>query len=61
MLYWLLYEKLHTTWGPLRLFGYVTFRIALASLLAMLIVLVFGPAFIAWLRRFQIGQFIREE
>jgi phospho-N-acetylmuramoyl-pentapeptide-transferase len=61
MLYWLLYEKLHTTWGPLRLFGYVTFRVALASLLAMLIVLVFGPAFINRLKRFQIGQYIREE
>ena len=44
MLYWLLFEKLHTSWGPLRLFGYVTFRVALASLFAMLFTLLLGPA-----------------
>ncbi len=61
MLYWLLFEKLHTTWGPMRLFGYVTFRVALASIVAMLLTLILGPAFIERLRRFQVGQYIREE
>lgn len=61
MLYWLLFEKLHDLWGPLRLFGYVTFRIALASLFALAITIAFGPMFINWLRRFQVAQYIREE
>jgi phospho-N-acetylmuramoyl-pentapeptide-transferase len=61
MLYWLLFEQLHSTWGPLRLFGYVTFRVAIAGLTAMLLTLLFGSAFIQRLRSFQIGQYIREE
>jgi len=61
MLYWLFYETLFPSFGPFRLFGYVTFRTALASLTAMLIMIVFGPWFIARLRSFQIGQYIRED
>lgn len=61
MLYWLLFERLSPTFGPLRLFGMVTFRVASASLLAMLICIVLGPWLIARLRQFQIGQYIRED
>ncbi|MCC6585423.1 MAG: phospho-N-acetylmuramoyl-pentapeptide-transferase [Bryobacterales bacterium] len=61
MLYWLFFEKLSTSFGPLRLFGYVTFRVAAASLLAMLLCIALGPAMIARLRQFQIGQYIRED
>ena len=61
MLYWLLYEKLAHLFGPLRLFGYVTFRTALASLTAMLLCIVFGPLLIEQLRRFQVSQYIRED
>src|ERR1051325_8649308 len=61
MLYWLLYEKLHTEIGFLRLFGYVTFRVAFASLTALFLGIVLGPVLIRKLRDMQIGQHIREE
>jgi phospho-N-acetylmuramoyl-pentapeptide-transferase len=61
MLYWLLFEKLFPTLGPARLFGYVTFRTAFASLTALFLSIVLGPWLIRKLREFQIGQHIREE
>lgn len=61
MLYWLLFEKLSPHYGPARLFGYVTFRTAFASLSALFISIWLGPWLIRKLREFQIGQHIREE
>src|SRR5262245_6012656 len=61
MLYWLLFEQLHTQFSPLRLFGYITFRTAFASLTALLLSVVVGPWMIRTLREFQIGQHIRED
>ena len=61
MLYWLLYEKLFPFFHPLRIFRYLTFRTAFASLTALLISLFIGPYVIQKLREFQIGQYIREE
>jgi phospho-N-acetylmuramoyl-pentapeptide-transferase len=61
MLYWLLFEKLFPHYGPARLFGYVTFRTAFASLSALFISIWLGPLLIRKLREFQIGQHIREE
>jgi len=61
MLYWLLYETLYPYFSPLRLFSYVTFRTALASITALVICVALGPYLIASLRKLQIGQFIREE
>ena len=61
MLYWLLYQKLHTFFPPFRIFGYITFRTAFASLTALFMGMVVGPAIIRQLREFQIGQYIREE
>jgi phospho-N-acetylmuramoyl-pentapeptide-transferase len=61
MLYWLFYVKLHADFTPLRLFRYLTFRTAFASLTAMAIAIFVGPWLIARLQEFQIGQFIREE
>jgi len=61
MFYWLFYEILYHYYSPFRLFGYVTFRTALASLTALAISIVLGPWLIARLRRFQIGQHIRED
>jgi phospho-N-acetylmuramoyl-pentapeptide-transferase len=61
MLYWLGYEHLYRHFSPFRIFQYETFRTAMASLTALLIVVLLGPWFIARLRKFQIGQFIREE
>ena len=61
MLYWLLYEKLFPFFHPFRIFRYLTFRTAFASLTALLIALFIGPYVIQKLREFQIGQYIREE
>jgi len=61
LLYWLLYQKLFPYFPVFRIFRYVTFRCAFASMTAMLIGLLIGPFVIDRLRQFQIGQFIRED
>src|SRR5713101_6518198 len=61
MLYYLLYQQLFPAVRPFRVFGFVTFRTAFASLTAMFLCIVLGPWLIAKLRQFQIGQHIREE
>ncbi len=61
MLYWLLYEKLFPFFHPFRIFRYLTFRTAFASLTALLIALFIGPYVIQKLREFQIGQFVRND
>src|SRR3954463_4685037 len=68
MLYWLLYQHLFLGYakedpilGIFRLFGYVTFRTAFASLSALFICIMIGPWLIRKLREFQIGQHIRED
>ncbi len=61
MLYWLLFEKLYPFFHPFRIFRYLTFRTAFASLTALLIALFIGPCVIQKLREFQIGQFVRED
>ncbi|MBV8475787.1 MAG: phospho-N-acetylmuramoyl-pentapeptide-transferase, partial [Acidobacteria bacterium] len=61
MLYWLLYLKLYHYFPPFRIFRYLTFRTAFASLTALFTGLVIGPLVIHRLREFQIGQYIREE
>ena len=61
MLYWLLYTKLFHYFPPFRIFRYLTFRTAFASLTALFTGLIIGPLVINRLREFQIGQYIREE
>ncbi len=61
MLYWLLYLQLQPYFSPFRVFRYLTFRIAFASITALLLCLILGPWLIGRLREFQIGQYIREE
>jgi phospho-N-acetylmuramoyl-pentapeptide-transferase len=61
MFYWLFYEKLFHVYSPFRLFQYSTVRTAMASITALLLSIVLGPRLIAGLRRYQIGQHIREE
>ena len=61
MLYWLLYEKLFPFFHPFRIFRYLTFRTAFATLTALLIALFIGPWVIEKLREFQIGQYVRED
>jgi phospho-N-acetylmuramoyl-pentapeptide-transferase len=61
LLYWLLYQKLFPYFRPFRVFRYLTFRTAFATLTALMIALFVGPFVIQKLREFQIGQYIREE
>ena len=61
MLYWLLYLELYSYFPPFRIFRYLTFRTAFASLTALFTALIIGPLVINRLREFQIGQYIREE
>jgi phospho-N-acetylmuramoyl-pentapeptide-transferase len=61
MLYYLLYEKLFPAISPFRVFRFVTFRAAFASITALFMCVVLGPWFIARLRALSIGQHIREE
>ncbi len=61
MFYWLLYEQLYQYFSPFRVFRFITFRTAFASLTALFLCLVLGPWLIQKLRQFQIGQHIREE
>jgi phospho-N-acetylmuramoyl-pentapeptide-transferase len=61
LLYWLLYQQLYPHFSPFRLFRFLTFRTAFASLTALFMAMIVGPAVIRQLREFQIGQYIREE
>ena len=61
MLYYLFYEQLFPFFSPFRVFRYLTFRTAFASITALLICLLIGPWLIARLKEFQISQYIREE
>ncbi|HYV63906.1 MAG TPA: phospho-N-acetylmuramoyl-pentapeptide-transferase [Bryobacteraceae bacterium] len=61
MFYWLGYEHLYRLFSPFRIFQYTTFRTAMASLTAVMLFVLLGPWFIARLRKFQIGQHIRED
>jgi phospho-N-acetylmuramoyl-pentapeptide-transferase len=60
--YYLQYlQNYHEGLSALRVFEYITFRTAQASLTALLISLLFGGRLIRTLQQFQIGQQIREE
>jgi phospho-N-acetylmuramoyl-pentapeptide-transferase len=61
LLYWLLYQKLFPYFHPFRIFRFLTFRTAFASLTALLIALLIGPFVIEKLHQFQISQYIRED
>lgn len=60
MLYHLIYP-LHTSLSALNVFRYITFRSIGGAVTAFLIVLVLGPLFIRTMRRFQIGQVVRDD
>src|SRR5579875_2147112 len=61
MLYWLLFQVLHRYIPAFRVFGYITTRVALASLTALILALALGPWMIRKLREWSFGQHIREE
>jgi phospho-N-acetylmuramoyl-pentapeptide-transferase len=61
VLYHLFYEQLFPYFSPFRVFQYLTFRTAFASITALLICLLLGRWLIPRLKEFQVGQYIREE
>jgi phospho-N-acetylmuramoyl-pentapeptide-transferase len=61
MLYWLLFEQLFPFFSPLRVFQYLTFRTAAATITALLMSIALGPWMIRKLREFSFGQHIRED
>ncbi len=61
MLYWLLFQVLHSYVPSFRVFGYITTRVALANLTALFLTLALGPGLIHKLRELSFGQYIREE
>ncbi len=60
MLYELLYP-LRDSWGPLNVFGYISFRAAAAMTTALVLTLFLYPPFIGWLRRKKFGQEVQED
>lgn len=60
MLYHLIYP-LHTSLSGLNVFRYITFRTIGGAVTAFIIVLLLGPLFIRTMRRFQIGQVVRDD
>ncbi len=60
MLYHIFYS-LRDYCAGFNVFKYLTFRAAMASLTALLISLIFGPAIIRWLKKLNYGQYIRKE
>ena len=61
MLFHFFYEQLFPYFSPFRVFNYITFRTAFASLTALGLGLILGPWLIGRLRQFQVGQPIRED
>ena len=59
MLYYLLYP-LKDLFSPLNVFQYITFRSAIAAMLALIISFILGPVIINHLRKNQIGEQIRK-
>lgn len=60
MIFRLIYS-FHESFGFLNVFRYITFRTVLGMLTALLIALILGPALIRALKRFNIGQSIRDD
>lgn len=60
MLYWLAHN-LQSQFHALRVFQYLTLRSILAALTALILGLLVGPKMIAWLKRMQIGQSVRDD
>ncbi|OFZ21893.1 MAG: phospho-N-acetylmuramoyl-pentapeptide-transferase [Bdellovibrionales bacterium GWB1_55_8] len=60
MLYHLLYP-LHAEYSFLNVFKYITFRTFGATVTSVLFCMLVGPAFIRFLQRKQLGQFVRED
>lgn len=60
-MFYYLYVHFYHQFHFLNLFRYITFRTAYASITALLLSILLGPWLIERLKRFQVGQYIREE
>ena len=60
MLYYLLYS-LHEYYSPFNVFRYISFRTIYAVLTALVISFIIGPPTIRFLKRYNVGQYIRED
>jgi phospho-N-acetylmuramoyl-pentapeptide-transferase len=60
MIYHLLYP-LSEQFGLFNVFRYITFRSIYALLTALILTIIVGPRFIAWLRRLKYGQYIQKD
>ncbi len=60
MIYHLLYP-LSADFTFFNVFRYITFRSVWALLTALIITIIIGPRFIAWLRKIKFGQYIQED
>ena len=60
MIYYFLYP-LRTWISAFNVFGYITFRAAMAMVTALVVTLVVGPWWIQWLRKRQFGQQVRDD
>ena len=60
MFYYFLYP-LHSVFSGFNVFRYITLRSIGGAVTAFLVVLILGPLFIRTMRRFQIGQVIRDD
>ena len=49
------------SYGPLRVFDYLSFRAIFATLTALIVSLLLGPRFINKMQEIQVGQVIREQ
>lgn len=52
---------LASDWSALNVFRYISFRSMAALITALLLSIIIGPRFIAWLRRINCGQYILED
>ena len=60
MFHFLLYP-LRDSFSPFNVFGYITFRAAMAAITAFIVGVLLGPYIIRWLQKMKIGQHIRGE
>lgn len=56
-----LFAPLGVEWTAFNVFRYITFRSMAALITALVISILVGPRFIAWLRRLKCGQYIHED
>lgn len=60
MLIWLT-EYLQQFYRAFGVFQYITLRVVLASLTALMIAVWMGPSMIRWLTQYKVGQFVRDD